>query len=328
MKKRVFSGIQPTGDIHLGNYLGAIRNWVARQDEFENIFCVVDLHAITLPQNPEILRQKSSELCAMLLACGIDPQKSTLFIQSCVSEHTKLAWLLTCQTPLGQLQQMTQYKDKAAKQKSVPSGLLCYPVLMAADILLYQTDFVPVGEDQRQHIELTRNLAENFNRDFGETFKMPSALIEKAGAKIMGLDDPSKKMSKSSSDRPNHSIALLDPPELIEKKIKKATTDSDGIVAFDPARAGVFNLLSIYECLSGFSREAIQSEFENKGYGELKKRVAEVIISTLEPIQREYKRLLGESGYLDEILQKSAQNAKQIAKHTYKTAAEKMGLCG
>ncbi|WP_416830948.1 tryptophan--tRNA ligase, partial [Helicobacter ganmani] len=228
-KSRVFSGIQPTGNIHLGNYLGAVKNWVENQEKYENIFCVVNSHAITIPQNPSILREKTYDLCAMLLACGINPKESILFIQSKIQEHTSLAWLLTCITPMGDLSRMTQFKDKSAKNpKQILAGLFNYPNLMSADILLYQSNLVPVGEDQKQHIELARDTAIRFNRDFGETFVVPEPLILKEGARIMGLDDPTKKMSKSSSDKPNHSIALIDTPETIIKKFKKATTDSEG----------------------------------------------------------------------------------------------------
>lgn len=326
-KPRVFSGIQPTGNIHLGNYLGAVKNWVDSQDSYENIFCVVNSHAITIPQDPKILHQKTYDLCAMLLACGINPQKSTLFIQSTIQEHTSLAWLLTCITPMGDLSRMTQFKDKSQKNpKNIFAGLFNYPNLMSADILLYKSNFVPVGEDQKQHIELARDTAMRFNRDFGETFVVPEPLILKEGARIMGLDDPSKKMSKSSSDKPNHSIALIDAPEVIVKKFKKATTDSEGIIAFDKNRAGVYNLLNIYQCFTKESQEAIEAEFFGLGYGKLKERVAEVVVEGLRPIRESYEKLINQKDYLHKILEEGEKCAREIATATYKEAKEKMGL--
>ncbi|TLD82948.1 tryptophan--tRNA ligase [Helicobacter sp. MIT 11-5569] len=326
-KLRVFSGIQPTGNIHLGNYLGAVKNWVERQDSYENVFCVVNSHAITLPQNPKILKEKTYDLCAMLLACGINPKKSTLFIQSKVQEHTSLAWLLTCITPMGDLSRMTQFKDKSQKNpKSIFAGLFNYPNLMSADILLYKSNLVPVGEDQKQHIELARDTAIRFNRDFGETFVVPEPLIMQEGARIMGLDDPTKKMSKSSSDKPNHSIALIDTPDRIVKKIKKATTDSEGIIAFHKERAGVYNLLTIYQCFTKQTQEEIESEFAGLGYGKLKERVAEAVIEGLRPIRESYEKLILEQDYLHKILDVGAQTAQKIATATYTEAKEKMGL--
>lgn len=326
-KARVFSGIQPTGNIHLGNYLGAVKNWVDRQDSYENIFCVVNSHAITIPQDPKTLKEKTYDLCAMLLACGIDPKKSTLFIQSQVQEHTSLAWLLTCITPMGDLSRMTQFKDKSQKNpKSIFAGLFNYPNLMSADILLYRAKFVPVGEDQKQHIELARDTAMRFNRDYGEIFVVPEPLIMQEGARIMGLDDPTKKMSKSSSDKPNHSIALVDEPDVILKKIKKATTDSEGIIAFDKERVGVFNLLTIYQCFCKQDKVSIEAEFSGKGYGILKERVAEAVIEGLRPIREMYSKLIMEQDYLHKILEEGTQNAQTIASATYKEAKEKMGL--
>ena len=326
-KARVFSGIQPTGNIHLGNYLGAVKNWVDRQDSYENIFCVVNSHAITILQDPETLREKTYDLCAMLLACGIDPKKSTLFIQSKIQEHTSLAWLLTCITPMGDLSRMTQFKDKSQKNpKSIFAGLFNYPNLMSADILLYKSNFVPVGEDQKQHIELARDTAIRFNRDYGEIFVVPEPMIIQEGARIMGLDDPTKKMSKSSSDKPNHSIALIDTPDTILKKIKKATTDSEEMIAFDKNRAGVFNLLTIYQCFCKQDKASIEAEFRGKGYGVLKEKVAEAVIEGLRPIRESYAKLILEKDYLHSILEEGAQNAQKIATATYKEAKEKMGL--
>ena len=324
--KRVFSGIQPTGDIHLGNYLGAVKNWVDREKEYDNIFCVVNSHAITTPQDPKILREKTYELCAMLLACGL--KDSTLFIQSEVQEHTSLSWLLTCITPMGDLNRMTQFKDKSQKNpKNILAGLFNYPNLMSADILLYKSHYVPVGEDQKQHIELARDTAIRFNRDFGETFIVPEPLIQKEGARIMGLDDPTKKMSKSSGvDKPNHLIALLDSPEVILKKCKKATTDSENKILFDKDRAGIYNLLTIYQCLSGDSKESIELEFANKGYGEFKVALADLIIDKLKPIRESYFKLIDDKAHLKSILKVGANKAREIAEKTYKETKEKMGL--
>lgn len=326
-KSRVFSGIQPTGNIHLGNYLGAVKNWVENQEKYENLFCVVNSHAITIPQEPNVLRQKTYDLCAMLLACGINPSQSILFIQSQIQEHTSLAWLLTCITSMGDLSRMTQFKDKSQKNpKNIFAGLFNYPNLMSADILLYKSNFVPVGEDQKQHIELARDTAIRFNRDFGETFVVPEPLILKSGARIMGLDDPTKKMSKSSGDKPNHLIALIDTPEAIVKKFKKATTDSEGIIAFDKNRAGVYNLLTIYQCFTKQTQEKIEAEFTGQGYGKLKERVAEVVVESLRPIRESYEKLINEKDYLHSVLQEGESRARKIATATYKEAKEKMGL--
>lgn len=325
-KKRVFSGIQPTGSIHLGNYLGAVKNWVDSQEEYENIFCVVNSHAITTKQDPEQLRQKTYELAAMLLACGIDTQKSHLFIQSEIDEHAALAWILDCNIPMGDMSRMTQFKDKSAKNpKNINVGLFNYPALMAADILLYQVDGVPVGEDQKQHLELTRDVAMRFNRDYGECFKIPEPLIPKVGARIMGLDNPESKMSKSSSGA-NHAIFLLDSPEAIAAKFKKATTDSHNTIVFDPSRAGLYNLLSIYEIFTHKSRESIEQEFAGKGYGQLKSAIAEVVIESLRPIRERYERLMGDEGYIREILAQGAQSVRPIASGTYERAKELVGL--
>ena len=326
MKKRVFSGIQPTGNIHLGNYLGAVKNWVDSQDEFDNIFCIVNSHAITIRQDPAALKAKTYELAAVLLACGIDVDKSKLFIQSEIDEHTALAWILECNIPMGDMSRMTQFKDKSQKNpKNINTGLFNYPALMAADILLYRSDFVPVGEDQKQHLELTRDVAERFNRDYGETFTIPEPMIPKVGARIMGLDDPSKKMSKSEN-KPNHGIALLDSPDEILRKFKKATTDSQNIVRFDQNQAGIYNLLSIYQIFTNKSQEAIEAEFEGKGYGVLKIAVAEAVIEGLRPIQERYARLANDQTYLREILAKSAEHVRAIAQETYQKAKKRVGL--
>ncbi|PUD59585.1 tryptophan--tRNA ligase [Helicobacter pylori] len=323
-KKRVFSGIQPTGQIHLGNYLGAIKHWVELQDEYENLFCVVNSHAITLPIEPIFLKSQTYELVKLLLACGIDPNQSGLFIQSEVDEHPALAWLLDCQVSMGEMQRMTQFKDKSLKNpKSVNVGLFNYPILMASDILLYQSDLVPVGEDQKQHLELTRNVAEKFNRDFGNCFKVPEPLIAKVGARVMGLDDPKVKMSKSHKGA-NHAIFLLDEPDIIVKKIKKAATDSMGVIAFDEKREGIFNLLNIYMLLSDESLEKIEERFKNKGYGDFKKELAEVVIQSLKPIQERYQEISDDE--VKAVLNCGAEKARPLARATYQKAKELMGL--
>ncbi|MGL2785948.1 tryptophan--tRNA ligase [Helicobacter pylori] len=323
-KKRVFSGIQPTGQIHLGNYLGAIKHWVELQDEYENLFCIVNSHAITLPIDPTFLKSQTYELVKLLLACRIDPNQSGLFIQSEVDEHPALAWLLDCQVSMGEMQRMTQFKDKSLKNpKSVNVGLFNYPILMASDILLYQSDLVPVGEDQKQHLELTRNVAEKFNRDFGNCFKVPEPLIAKVGARVMGLDDPKVKMSKSHKGA-NHAIFLLDEPDIIVKKIKKAATDSMGVIAFDETREGVFNLLNIYMLLSDESPEKIEERFKNKGYGDFKKELAEVVIQSLKPIQERYKEISDDE--VKAVLNCGAEKARPLARATYQKAKELMGL--
>ncbi|MDU9792825.1 tryptophan--tRNA ligase [Helicobacter pylori] len=323
-KKRVFSGIQPTGQIHLGNYLGAIKHWVEMQDEYENLFCVVNSHAITLPIDPTFLKSQTYELVKLLLACGISPKQSGLFIQSEVDEHAALAWLLNCQVSMGEMQRMTQFKDKSLKNpKSVNVGLFNYPILMASDILLYQSDLVPVGEDQKQHLELTRNIAEKFNRDFGNCFKVPEPLIAKVGARVMGLDDPKVKMSKSHQGA-NHAIFLLDEPDIIVRKIKKAATDSMGVIAFDGKREGIFNLLNIYMLLSDESPENIEERFKNKGYGDFKKELAEVMIQALKPIQERYKEISDDE--VKAVLNCGTEKARPLARATYQKAKELMGL--
>ena len=325
-KKVVFSGIQPTGNIHLGNYLGAVRNWVSMQDMYDNIFCIVNSHAITIKQNPKELRQKTLDLACILVACGIDPKKSNLFIQSKVDYHPALAWILDCNIFMGDMNRMTQFKDKSNKNpKNINVGLFNYPALMAADILLYQVDLVPVGSDQKQHIELTRNVAMKFNRDFGECFKIPDALILKEGARVMGLDDPNTKMSKSATGK-NHAIFLLDSNDMIISKIKKATTDSHSSIVFDENRAGIYNLLCIYGALSGKDRASIEDEFCNKGYGVFKNALAEMIIEVLNPIQKRYKELKNDEKYIQEILQSGLDSVLPRAESTYNKAKEFIGL--
>ncbi len=325
-KKRAFSGIQPSGTLHIGNYLGAIRNWVATQDEFDNIFCIVDLHALTVEPEERAaeLHHNTLQLAALYLACGLDPNKCALFIQSHMHEHAELAWLLNCITPTGWLDRMTQFKSKAgADQEKASTGLYDYPVLMAADILLYHADVVPVGDDQRQHVELTRDIAERFNYLFGETFTVPEALIREVGARIMALDNPTRKMSKSE---PGSYIALIDPPEVIRKKLARATTDSERLVRFDERRPGVYNLLSIYQLLTGQTREAIEAHFEGKGYKDLKSEVADVLIAELEPIQRRYHELMDDQAELMAILDDGAARVRPTAQKTLHDVMTKMGL--
>src|SRR4051794_18890686 len=290
MKTRVFSGMQPSGNLHIGNYLGALKNWVRIQHDYECIFCIVDLHAITVHQQPEELRAKIEEIAALYLAAGIDPKVSSIMVQSAVPAHTELAWMLTCVTPIGWLERMTQYKAKSAKQESVGDGLLQYPVLMAADILLYQAGIVPVGEDQSQHLELTRDIAQRFNSLYGETFVMPATHLPTVGARIMGLDEPDKKMSKSAQGV-GHAVWVLDPPAQIRKKIMRATTDSQPAVDFDQLGAGVANLLTIFQAFNEWPDEQMQSNFAGMRYGDLKKTVAEAVVAHLEPIQARYREI-------------------------------------
>lgn len=329
-KKRVFSGIQPTGNIHLGNYLGAVKNWVARQDEKVNFFCIVDLHSLTVPQNPDDLRFQTRSLAAMLLACGIDPDKSTLFIQSHVPAHAEGCWLLNCITPLGWLQRMTQFKDKSAKQESVLTGLLDYPVLMAGDIIFYDAHEVPVGEDQKQHVELARDIAQRFNSLYEEEFfVIPEPVIPEVGARVMGLDDPTNKMSKSLAHVRGHAIRLLDEPKEIERSFKRAVTDSGNEIAFsdDPEKAGVNNLLGIYKAVTQKNTEAVLADFANaRGYGDLKKGVAAVVIEMLRPIQERYHALMADPTELDRLLALGAAQAAAVAKPKVDQMKEMMGL--
>jgi tryptophanyl-tRNA synthetase len=330
MKKRVFSGIQPTGNVHLGNYLGAIKNWAARQDEKTNYFCIVDLHSLTVPQDPDDLRFQTRSLAAILLASGIDPEKSTLFLQSHVSAHAEASWLLNCITPVGWLQRMTQFKDKAARQESVSAGLLDYPVLMAGDILLYDADEVPVGDDQRQHVELTRDIAQRFNALYEEEFfTIPEAVIPDVGARVMGLDDPSVKMSKSLADKRGHAIRLLDDPEEIMRSFKRAVTDSGRDICFSdiPEKAGVNNLLGIYKALTQKSQEAVLTDFRDaRGYGDLKVRVAEVVIEGLRPIRQSYDRLMQDPAELDRLLARGTERAAAVSMPKVARMKEIMGL--
>ena len=326
MPKRIFSGAQPTGNLHIGNYLGALRNWVALQHEYESFFCVVDLHAITIPQDPRLLAAKTREVARIYLAAGIDPSVSTVFVQSDVQEHAELAWILNCVVRISELERMTQFKDKAKKQReNVLAGLLTYPALMAADILLYQTDLVPVGHDQRQHLELTRDIAERFNRDFGETFRVPDAYIPKVGAKIMALDDPAKKMSKSDENL-NGSITLVDDADTIRRKFKRAVTDSGTEIRFDESRPAITNLLTIYQLLTARSSEEIEAHFAGRGYAQLKSELADVTIEFLRPFQERMKSIGDEELHL--ILAAGADKARAIARETMREVKERMGIVG
>lgn len=325
MKPRVLSGIQPTGSLHIGNYLGALKNWVTLQDTFECIFCIVDLHAITIYQDPADLRAKIEQTAGLFLAAGIDPAKSAVVVQSTVKGHAELSWLLTCVTPVGWLERMTQYKDKSAKQESVGAGLLNYPVLMAADILLYQAAIVPVGDDQSQHLELTRDIAQRFNALYGDTFVMPATRLPAVGARIMGLDDPTKKMSKSTEGS-GHAISLLDPPSTIRKKIMRATTDSLPAVDYDNLGPGVANLLAIHQAFSGWSNDQMRAHFAGLRYGDLKKTVADAVVAGLEPLQHRYAEIMADPAYLRGVLRDSAQRASAIAESTVHLVKERMGV--
>lgn len=325
--KRIFSGAQPTGNVHLGNYLGALRNWVALQHDYESFFCIVNLHAITLPQDPKILAAKTRELARIYLAVGIDPNVSTVFVQSDVPAHTELTWVLNCSARVSELERMTQFKDKARKQEeNVSVGLFDYPVLMAADILLYQTDLVPVGEDQKQHLELTRDLAIRFNRDYGQTFAVPDPFIPKVGARIMSLADPSKKMSKSDEESEAGCIMLLDSDDAVRRKFKRAVTDSGTEISFDPTRPAISNLLTIYHLLTGKSQTEIEDHFSGSGYAKLKEELADVTIEFLRPFQERVRGI--DDDKLDQILEQGAERAEAIARITLKRAKSNLGLIG
>ncbi|MGM0420082.1 MAG: tryptophan--tRNA ligase [Bacillota bacterium] len=328
-KKRVFSGVQPTGALHIGNYVGALSLWVENQSKYDNIFCIVDLHSLTIPENiePAYLKSKTREVAALYIACGIDPDVSTIFVQSQVRQHAELTWLLNCVTPIGWLQKMTQFKSKAEDLETVGTGLFDYPVLMASDILLYQTDLVPVGEDQKQHIEITRDIAGRFNHLYGDTFKIPKELMRKAGARVMAFDEPENKMSKSTGEvKKHHAIGLLDPPDDIRETIMKATTDSQMETRFDHASAGVKNMLVLYEALTDKSREEIEAHFQGEYYSVLKRELAEVVVDTLKPIQERYQEIIQDETYLDDVLEQGRERAAVIAEDTLNEVKEKMGL--
>ncbi len=325
MIPRVLSGVQPSGNLHIGNYLGALSNWVRIQYDYESIFCIVDLHAITVFQKPDELRASIRDLAALFLAAGIDPKHSRIVVQSSIPAHSELAWLLTCVTPMGWLERMTQFKSKAAAQETIGDGIFQYPVLMAADILLYQAAIVPVGEDQMQHLELTRDIAQRFNSMYGETFVMPATKLPAVGARIMGLDDPTAKMSKSAAGAGN-AVALLDPPDRIRKTIMRATTDSGSGVDFETMGPGVANLLNIFQAFGEWSDDQMRAHFTGMRYGDLKKQVAEMTVSKLEPLQQKYREITSDPGYLDGVLRASAEAVIPIANSTVDLVKQRMGL--
>ena len=325
MKARVLSGIQPTGNLHIGNYLGALGNWVRMQYDYESIFCIVDLHAITVFQSPEELRAKIREIAGIFLAAGIDPKHSSMVVQSSIPAHSELAWLLTCITPVGWLYRMTQFKAKSEAQEMVLDGILQYPVLMAADILLYQAGIVPVGDDQAQHLELARDIAQRFNSLYGETFVMPKTELPMVGARIMGLDDPAVKMSKSAKGM-GHAVALLDPPDRVRKTIMRATTDSNPSVDFATMGPGVRNLLSIFQAFAQWTNEQMESHFTGMRYGDLKKQVADMVISKIEPFQQRYREISADPGFIEKVLQEGAARVTPIADSTVDLVKNRMGL--
>jgi tryptophanyl-tRNA synthetase len=327
-KPRVFSGIQPSGVLHIGNYLGAIRQWLESQEAKESFFCIVDLHAITMPQDPETLRYKTLDVAAMYLAAGIDPRFSAIFVQSHVSAHAECAWILNCVTPVGWLERMTQYKVKASQQASVSAGLLDYPVLQAADILLYDADKVPVGEDQKQHVELSQDIAQRFNYIYGDTFTVPQAVIPASGARIRALNDPTRKMSKSEAHVRGHAVRLVDDPDEIRYVIQRAVTDSGREILFtdDPGKAGVNNLLEIYELLTRQGRPEIEAHFAGKGYGVLKREVADVVVEFLKPIRQRYQELTDDRPALEGILASGAERAHAVADPKLALVKHKVGF--
>ncbi len=326
-KKRILSGIQPTGTFTLGNYIGAIRNWAKLQDEFDSLYMIADLHALTVRQVPADLRRNTREAVAMVLAAGIDPTRSLVFVQSHVPAHTQLGWVLTCNSQFGELSRMTQFKDKSAKHPdNVNGGLFTYPSLMAADILVYNADLVPVGQDQTQHLELARNVAQRFNNAYSPTFTLPEGYVPKAGAKIMSLADPTRKMSKSDTNV-NGFILMTDDKDTILRKCKRAVTDSDGVVRFDTAeKPGVSNLMTMYGIFTGKDMAAIEAEFDGKGYGDFKMAVGEAIADGLAPIQNEYSRILADKAYVDQVLTDGAEGASRLANRMLQKVYKKVGL--
>ncbi len=325
-KKTIFSGIQPTGVFTLGNYLGAVRNWSLLQDDYDCLYCVVDLHALTVRQVPAELRQACYRSMALLLSTGLDPEKNTMYLQSHVSGHSELGWLLNCYTYVGELSRMTQFKEKSERHAdNINAGLYDYPVLMAADILLYNADLVPVGNDQKQHIELTRDVAIRFNNIYGPTFTVPEPYIPKAGARIMSLADPTKKMSKSD-ENPNASVFMLDPPEVIVRKFKRAVTDSDGDIRFSEDKPGISNLINIYSCATGMTVEQIESECAGLGYGDFKARVADSVVELLRPVQEKFAQISNDKAYLNEVLKQGAQKASYRAARTLSKVQKRVGL--
>ncbi len=326
-KPTIFSGIQPSGHLMIGNYTGALKNWVELQDHYHCLFVMVDLHTISVQQDPAELRQHTYDLIAMYLACGLDPKKNLIFVQSHVTEHAELAWILSCYTFMGELNRMTQYKDKAARhQANINAGLFGYPVLMAADILLYNTNLVPVGNDQKQHMELTRDIAQRFNARHGEVFTVPEGYYPKVGARIMSLQNPDKKMSKSDSNSQNY-IAMLDQPSVILKKCKRAVTDSDTDIRFDPEnKAGISNLMSIYATATGSTMDDVQNAFEGKGYGDFKKAVGEAVVAMLEPIQKRYHEIRKDETSIEKMLQVNAEKARELARPTLEKVYDAVGF--
>lgn len=326
-KKIIFSGIQPSGDLTIGNYLGALKNWVKLQDQYDCYYCVVDLHAITVRQEPKDLRKRTLEVLAIYLAAGLDPEKNTIFIQSHVSTHSEAAWLLNCYTYTGELSRMTQFKDKSKRygEATVSVGLLDYPVLMAADILLYNADLVPVGKDQTQHLEITRDIAQRFNNLYSPTFTIPEGYIPEAGAKIMDLQEPTKKMSKSS-DNPNSYILIMDPPDVIRKKISRAVTDTLGIVKYTDEQPGIKNLITIISSITGMSPEEIEKKYEGQGYAQFKSDVADIIINELEPIQKKVNEFLSDKTYLESVYKKGAEKAYYISNKVLRKMQKKIGF--
>ena len=324
-KKRIFSGIQPSGELTLGSYMGAIKNWVDLQDEYDCLYCIVDMHAITVRQDPATLRRRSVNQLAQYIACGLDPQKSIMFIQSHVPQHAELSWILGCYTQFGELSRMTQFKAKAAQHAdNITAGLFTYPVLMAADILLYQADLVPVGEDQRQHVELTRDIAQRFNSVYSDTFVLPEAFIPKVGARLMSLDDPTTKMSKSL---PDGCVNLMDPPEVIMKKFKRAVTDCETAVKFDKEnKAGISNLLTIYCAATGKTLAEAEAEFAGQGYGVFKPAVGEAVVELLRPIREESQRIMDDKAYLESVYQEGAERARRLAQKTLSKVQRKVGF--
>ncbi len=325
-KKIIFSGIQPSGMLTIGNYLGSLRNWVGLQDEYECYYCIVDLHAITVRQEPAKLRRNCLELLALYIACGLSPEKSAIYFQSHVPAHSELAWILDCYTYMGELSRMTQYKDKSQKQgANIGSGLFTYPVLMAADILLYNTDLVPIGQDQKQHLELTRDIAERFNNLYGDTFKIPEAYIPKCGAKIMSLQEPDKKMSKSDENI-NAFISMMDDEAAVMRKFKRAVTDSDGQIIYSEQKKGIKNLIEIYSACTNKGISEIEKEFEGLGYGQFKEAVGSAVWSVLEPIQGRQRELLGDKAYLEKIYTQAAERASYTAGKMLRKVQKKVGL--
>lgn len=327
-KKIILSGIQPTGVFTLGNYIGALKNWVSMQDDYNCAYMIADMHSLTVRQEPAKLRQQILSAFAVLLACGIDPQKSLIFFQSQVHQHAELAWVLSCNTQFGELSRMTQFKDKSAKHAdNINAGLFTYPSLMAADILLYQANLVPVGEDQKQHLELTRDIANRFNNIYGNTFTIPEPYIPKVGARIMSLADPTKKMSKSD-ENPNAYVTILDQPEVIIRKFKRAVTDSEMEICYREGKDGINNLMSIYSVVTGLTYDQIQNAFEGKGYGDLKLAVGEAVVEHLRPVRESYERLMKDKAYLESCYREGAEKAASIAERTMRKVYKKVGFIG